>query len=128
MKNKERFKEELVTACKQNAFSVFFDQYIKPYYQCRSWAEWDAKDDYKLAILTMLWIDEEYQEGQEVDWSKVENDDPILVRHGDDEEWNRAHFACYEDGKVYAWSGGKTSWTANSYMHWEYVKLVEPQK
>ena len=75
----------------------------------------------------MLWLDEEYQEPK-VDWSKVNVDDPILVRDGDDEEWNRAHFACYEDGKVHAWSGGKTSWTASSYMHWEQAKLAEPQE
>lgn len=128
MKNRERFKEQLVTACKQNTFSVFFDQYIRPYYQCRSFAEWDFISHYKIAILTMLWFDEEYKEEQEVDWSKVNVDDPILVRDNDDEEWNQAHFACYEDGKVHAWSGGKTSWTAKSYLYWMQAKLAEPQK
>ena len=82
----------------------------------------------KITILTMFWLDEEYEEGQEVDWSKVENNEPILVRDGDDEEWNRAHFAYYKNGKVYAWSGGKTSWTASSYMYWEQAKLAEPQE
>lgn len=126
MKNKERFKEELVTACKQNAFSVFFDQYIKPYYQCRSWAEWDAKDDYKLAILTMLWLDEEYQE-LEVDWSKVEVDTPILVSTNE-QRWVRRYFAEYRDGRVCAFDGGTTSWTSNESTEWEYAKLAEPQK
>lgn len=127
LKNRERFKEQLATACKQDAFSVFFDQYIRPYYQCRSWAERGVNDDHKLVILTTLWLDEEYQE-PEVDWSKVENNDPILVRDGDDEEWNRAHFACYKDGKVHAWSGGKTSWTASTYIYWMQAKLAELQE
>lgn len=126
MKNRERFKEQLATACKQDAFSVFFDQYIRPYYQCRSWAEWDVNDDYKLAILTTLWLDEEYQE-PEVDWSKVEVDTPILVS-ADGNHWRHRYFACYKDGKCMSGLGGKTSWTASSYMHWMQAKLAEPQK
>lgn len=126
MKNRERFKEQLATACKQDAFSVFFDQYIKPYYQCRSWAEWDAKDDYKLAILTMLWLDEEYQE-PEVDWSKVAVDTPILVSMSG-QDWSHRHFAEYRDGIVCAFDGGATSWTSNVSTGWEYAKLAEPQE
>lgn len=126
MKNRERFKEQLATACKQDAFSVFFDQYIRPYYQCRSWAEWDVNDDYKLAILTTLWLDEECQE-PEVDWSKVEVDTPILVSTSG-QDWSHRHFAEYRDGRVCAFDGGATSWTSNVSTGWEYAKLAEPQK
>ena len=124
MKNREKFKDELIESCMKERQGEFFNKYIRPYYNCD---EWECISDEVSTVLTAIWLDEEYQQ-QEVDWSKVENDDPILVRDGDDEEWNRAHFAYYKNGKVYAWSGGKTSWTASSYMHWEYAKLAEPQE
>lgn len=124
MKNRERFKDELIEACKDADFNVFFNKYIVPAYRCGTYG---GMTEEKRMLLTILWLDEEYQE-PEVDWSKVNVDDPILVRDGDDEEWNRAHFACYKDGKVHAWSGGKTSWTASSYMYWQQAKLAEPQK
>lgn len=128
MKNRERFKEQLATACKQDAFSVFFDQYIRPYYQCRSWAERGVNDDHKLVILTTLWLDEEYQE-PEVDWSKVEVDTPILVST-DGQTWYHRYFAEYYDETVYAFQEGTTSWTNTSNVNtgWEYAKLAEPQK
>lgn len=129
MKNKERFKEQLVTACKQNNFVVFFDQYIRPYYQCRLWAEWDSMSHYKIAILTMLWLDEEYKEEPEVDWSKVAVDTPILVST-DGQHWYHRYFAEYYDKTVYAFQEGTTSWTNTSNVNtgWEYAKLAEPQK
>lgn len=124
MKNRDRFKNELVEACIKGTFNVFFNERIRSVYDCEAYR--NMTDD-RIMLLTTLWLEEEYQE-QVVDWSKVENDDLILVRDGDDEEWNRAHFAYYKNGKVYAWSGGKTSWTASSYMHWQQAKLAEPQK
>ncbi|MBC6681457.1 hypothetical protein [Zhenpiania hominis] len=124
MKNREKYKNELVKVCKSGELMKFFNNYVVPTYDCGNYEVINAE---KVALLTALWLDEEYQK-PEVDWSKVENDDLILVRDGDDEEWNRAHFAYYKNGKVYAWSGGKTSWTASSYMHWEYAKLAEPQE
>lgn len=124
MKNREKYKNELVKVCKSGELMQFFNDYVVPTYECGNYEVINAE---KVALLTALWLDEEYQE-PEVDWSKVENNDPILVRDGDDEEWNRAHFACYKDGKVHAWSGGKTSWTASSYMYWMQAKLAEPQK
>lgn len=124
MKNRDRFKNELVEACIKGTFNVFFNERIRSVYDCEAYR--NMTDD-RIMLLTTLWLDEEYQE-PEVDWSKVENNDPILVRDGDDEEWNRAHFACYKDGKVHAWSGGKTSWTASTYIYWMQAKLAEPQE
>ena len=124
LKNREKYKNELVKVCKSGELMKFFNDYVVPTYDCGNYEVINAE---KVALLTALWLDEEYQE-PEVYWSKVNVDDPMLVRDGDDEEWNRAHFACYENGKVHAWSGGKTSWTASSYMYWEQAKLAEPQK
>ena len=62
-----------------------------------------------------------------IDWSKVEVDTPVLVSN-DNKEWIKRYFARYEDGNVYCWLHGKTSWTAIcelSIGHWDYTKLAE---
>lgn len=62
-----------------------------------------------------------------VDWSKVSVDTPVLVSD-DNKEWVKRYFARYEDGNVYCWLSGKTSWTAIcelSIGHWNYTKLAE---
>lgn len=62
-----------------------------------------------------------------VDWSKVPVDTPVLVSN-DNKEWIKRYFARYEDGNVYCWLSGKTSWTAIcelSIGYWDYTKLAE---
>lgn len=62
-----------------------------------------------------------------VNWSKVAVDTPVLVSN-DNKEWGKRYFARYEDGNVYCWLNGKTSWTAAcelSVGHWNYTKLAE---
>lgn len=62
-----------------------------------------------------------------VDWSKVKVDTPILVSN-DNKEWIKRYFARYEDGNVYGWLNGKTSWTATGELsigYWNYAKLAE---
>lgn len=62
-----------------------------------------------------------------VDWSKISVDTPVLVSN-DNKEWVKRYFARYEDGNVYCWLSGKTSWTAIcelSVGHWNYTKLAE---
>ena len=68
----------------------------------------------------------EYEE-PETDWSKVEVDTPILVRDVENENWYRRYFAKYENGKVYAWINGVTSWSATEDRTtcWNYAKLAE---
>lgn len=74
------------------------------------------------------WLFSEYKE-PEVDWSKVKVDTPILVRDYEGSEWIKRYFAKFADGKVYAWLGGVTSWTANSNMSsWKYAKLAESEE
>ena len=85
--------------------------------------------------LTTLWLLEEYEEPKEpeepeIDWSKVKVDTPILVRDTEDEEWVKKHFAKYEDGIVYVWNLGRTSWSApnnKSVSAWQYAKLIEDE-
>lgn len=75
------------------------------------------------------WLQSEHVE--QVDWSKVEVDTPILVRDNEDEEWTKRYFAEFIDGIVYAWGGGTTSWTASgeyAVISWKYAKLAESEE
>ena len=71
------------------------------------------------------------EEEPEVDWSKVAVDTPILVRDGDNEEWNKRYFARYENGTIYVWCDGRTSWSAydnSDVTDWTYTKLAEQEE
>ena len=85
--------------------------------------------------LTTLWLLEEYEEPKEpeepeIDWSKVKVDTPVLVRDSENTEWLKKYFAKYEDGIVYVWNLGRTSWSApnnKSVSAWQYAKLIEDE-
>nr|DAQ44634.1 MAG TPA: hypothetical protein [Bacteriophage sp.] len=83
-----------------------------------------------MAALPKLSANEVFDIAEElgiVDWSKVAVDTPVLVSN-DNKEWIKRYFARYEDGNVYCWLSGKTSWTAIcelSIGHWDYTKLAE---
>ena len=84
-------------------------------------------------MLQMLWLLEEYEEPKEpeTDWSKVEVDTPILVRTDEATQWVRRYFAKYEDGSVYVWNLGRTSWSATNdkdVSAWPYAKLAESEE
>ena len=83
----------------------------------------------KCYLLQMIWLLEDYEE-PEVDWSKVEVDTPILVKEYEESKWTKRYFAKYEDGVVYAWNNGVTSWTANDgecVIAWSFAKLAESE-
>ena len=73
------------------------------------------------------WLFSEYEE---VDWSKVKVDTPILVKDTEEEEWQRRHFAGFKNGKVYAWHDGLTSWSAigECERSWKHAKLAESEE
>ena len=71
----------------------------------------------------LLWLCEEYQEPS-VDWSKVPVDTKVLVSD-DGEKWFKRYFAGYEDGRVYVWYSGGTSWSNNLTSPYNYAKLAE---
>lgn len=72
------------------------------------------------------WANSEYVEPP-VDWSKVAVDTPILVRDIEIESWRKRYFAKYENGIVYAWDGGATSWSAERSTSWKMAKLAESE-
>ena len=75
------------------------------------------------------WANSEYVEPP-VDWSKVAVDTPILVRNSEKEVWEKRHFAKYENGIVYAWVAGETSWSADGsgMTDWKMAKLAESEE
>ena len=75
------------------------------------------------------WANSEYVEPP-VDWSKVAVDTPILVRDYKENEWIKRYFAKYENGKVYTWLGGATSWSVDSgeVTDWKFAKLAESEE
>lgn len=74
----------------------------------------------------MLWLLEDCEES-EVNWNKISVDTPLLVRNYKNGEWSKRYFAKYEDGKVYAWCNGRTSWNETGIYAWRYAKLAEPE-
>lgn len=76
----------------------------------------------------LAWADAEHVDGiePEVDWSKVIVDTKIWVRDTEYNKWKPKYFAKYEDGVVYAWAGGATSFSAEheDRIPWNYVKLA----
>ena len=67
-----------------------------------------------------------YKKESEIDWSKVAVDTPILVKDYENSNWDKRYFAKFENGKVYAWRDGRTSWSSNGNTDsWKYAKLAE---
>jgi hypothetical protein len=62
-----------------------------------------------------------------IDWDKVEVDTPIFVKMKNDKVWKCRYFSKYENGKVYAWVDGRTSWSnrvCDEPSCWEIAKLA----
>lgn len=127
MKNYEKYADEIR---EYNGDSICTD-FIEPYILKSINAKCINTGCVKCHLYRTIWLLEDYKEPKEpeTDWSKVEVDTPILVRDTEDEEWLRGYFAKYEDEKVYAWSGGRTSWTAhNMTTAWTHAKLAETEE
>ena len=121
MKNYEKYADEIKEYNGTRFCKDFVEQYILKSDDCINVGCARCK------MLQMIWLMEDYEE-PEVDWSKVKVDTPILVRHRLDGEWEKRHFAKYENGDVYAWDNGRTSWTVANEIKWKYAKLAESEE
>lgn len=124
MKNYEKYADEIKKYVGNNFCNNFVIPVIRKGCECLGSCE-------QCRMLQNIWLLEEYEE-PEVDWSKVEVDTPILVRTVEGAEWTKRHFAKYEDGMVYVWTNGKTSWTLSNttccMTPWNYAKLAESEE
>ena len=121
MKNYEKYADEIK---EYNGDSICSD-FIEPYILKSINAKCINTSCPKCHLYRTIWLLEEYEE---VDWSKVEVDTPILVRDCECEKWLKRYFAEYKDGVVYAWNGGATSWNEDYMTGWKYAKLAESEE
>ena len=49
----------------------------------------------------------------EVDWYSVKKDTPVIIQDSNMSYY--AHFCRYENGKIYVFASGMTSWTARNF-------------
>lgn len=72
------------------------------------------------------WKHYKYKE-PEVDWSKVPVDTKILVKDLESDDWFPRYFAMYKNGQVYAFTHGKTSFSADKKgaVPWAFAELAE---
>ena len=120
MKNYEKYKDK-VNNCDGE---YFCHDFVKPI--ILKVDECDARCA-RCRLIQAIWLMEEYEEPK-VDWSKVTVDTPILVRNNECDKWSNRYFAKYEDGDVYAWCGGRTSWNETRMFAWKYAKLAEQEE
>lgn len=137
MKNKEKYKNELIKVIKEYGDLCEFMKKHEVYRMI-------GKDLESLCEINcvacgtalQIWLDEEYMEPPkpEVDWSKVPVDTLVRVRDCKSDEWTFRYFngfsmkhSAYPDGYYYeVWALGATSVTAEGDTErWKYCELVE---
>lgn len=121
MTNGEKYEKEIVEIAKSKGKSIcddFINKIILPSYGMKC-----GNRCIECRTLVDIWLNKEYKE-PEVDWSKVKVDTPILVKANESEVWLERHFAKFENGLVYAWNCGNTSFTAKTCSAWHYAKLA----
>lgn len=128
MLNREKYANEIIDIAARSRLALKNGRPV----QC--WdtpcAECDFHCSSGCATETVCWLNAEYAEPS-VDWSKVAVDTPILVRNSEKAAWKKRHFAKYENGIVYSWSGGTTHWSvhrSSNISAWEMAKLAESEE
>mgnify|MGYP000956049815 CR=1 FL=1 len=133
MTNEEFYKDELKVIIKRVTKDLLIDQIaVNKQGQPKCCITQSCDDCIFNGHCTLVakrqWLEKEYVEPeQQVDWSKVKVDTPIYVRDNENSPWLPRHFARYENGKVYVWYGGSTSFTENEDFSCNYAKLAESE-
>ena len=127
MTNKEKYAEDLYSIF-LNSFGV--DEENNKPFRCARVCRGHCKfynNEIDCQTLAKQWLDEEYK----TDWSKVPVDTPILVKDTLGSRWLHRYFAKYENGIVFAWADGLTSWSAENsdlVTAWQCARLCEDNK
>lgn len=137
MKNREKFREQIVKAIKSRETCEFMNDTVIPEFigsKTDSKCICEMGDCRACLIRFTLWLDEEYEEPPkpEVDWSKVPVDTLVRVRDFEIEEWTLRYFKGIDEeapgSRFMAWDGGSTSKTSyGDYTRWKYCELVEDE-
>lgn len=130
MTNREKFAKQILDiACNSDTIAVD-KATLEPIACCKSECKdclFNGSDAMSCVDKRIIWANSEYVEPP-VDWSKVAVDTPILVAYSDIHQWVKRHFAKYENGRVYAWNHGKTSWTGEMCTVCELAKLSDKEQ
>lgn len=130
MKNREKYKNELIKAIKTDGNMCGF---VKNHGVAKmlgkdieSLCEMDC---ISCGTVLQIWLDEEYEE-PEVDWDNVPVDTLVRVRDREEQEWTLMYFKGIEGegyiNRFQTWVDGATSKTAYGvYKNWTYCELVE---
>ena len=141
MKNREKYREEIIKAIKSHETCEFMNDTVIPEFigsKTDSKCICEMGDCRACLIRFTLWLDEEYEESSKpkVDWSNVPVDTLVRVRNSEDDKWLLRYFHIYcEDAvalkynrKYKTFDRGTTSITC---MYpdesWQYCELVEDE-
>ena len=128
MTNKEKYADKIIEIAAMSKLALKDGKPV-PCAEMRCSECGFLSNDYTCNHKVHEWLNSEYVEPP-VDWSKVAVDTPILVRDSKGSVWRNRYFAKYENGKVCAWLGGATSWSADSgdITDWKFAKLAESEE
>ena len=129
MKNKEKYADKIIEIAAISKLALKDGKPV-PCAEMRCQECGFLSTDYTCNHKVHEWLNSEYV-APPVDWSKVAVDTPILVRDSEKESWRKRYFAKYENGKVYTWLGGATSWSAERSSNvtvWKMAKLAESEE
>jgi hypothetical protein len=94
----------------------------------------DLKDDKSGDSITENYflgkiLELDFEEVVEIDWKNIPIDTPLLVKNDSKKAWRKRHFAKYEDGKVYCFSHGTTSFSGDKdcVTSWKIAKLFKEE-
>lgn len=124
MTNREKYKEQILDViCDENftGIAVREDTHIPCLCRDIDCAMCHLKGSDTCAENFARWSKEDC-----VDWTKVPVDAKVLVSK-DGEHWEKRHFAKYENGKVFVFQLGQTSWSDSvcRLAPAEYAELAE---
>ena len=134
MKNREKYKNELVDVIKKNGIVCEFVKKHEVYRMFENESHsYCGMTCATCSTALQLWLDEEYEE-PEIDWNNVPVDTLVRVRDYEDDEWLLRYFkgfsrtpsACTPERNYDVWALGATSVTAEGDTErWRYCELVE---
>ena len=129
MTNKEKYADKIIEIAARSRLALKDGKPV-PCAEIRCSECGFLSTDYTCNHKVHEWLNSEYV-ATPVDWSKVAVDTPILVRDSEKESWRKRHFAKCENGIVYVWNGGATSWSADrssDIAYWKMAKLAESEE
>ena len=139
MKNREKFREEIVEAFKgddttnEKLCRFLKDNVIPRFVPEMERGTCGCLYCHTCTKMFTFWLDEEYVEPQkpEVDWGKVPVDTLVRVKDDEDDEWVLRYFCGWSKNwdfeRYRTFPTGTTSKTTtyNYYEPWKYCELVE---